>query len=694
MKMRRAFTQNERKALLVASQGKCAICGSSLGRKWHADHVVAWANGGKTIIKNGQALCTDCNLKKGKKFMPPALRTWSGELRRWQNNALAEIINRFATASRGPHPTNQKRFTLSAFPGSGKTTLALRVIYDWLSRLGNRKVIVVVPSRTLKRQFHRDADKYGILLSTKFGKENKSILGKVHGIVVTYAQIDWDIDKFIEVCSEYECLVVMDECHHVAGEDLDGETRAWGESTLEAFKDAIAILMMTGTPWRSDSHRIPFVEYDKDNNLITDHNYGYKEALIDTIAAGEDWSQKVCREILFISMGGEAEFFNGIENVRVQIDDKLEKELISRTLRTALDPIVGNWFRNWFIQADNALQAIRNAPEQAYPDAAGLVIGTTEWHVNQYAEIIKEVTGEDPWVVTYKEEDAMTRIEEFKSQKDKHGNRIKTPRWIVSINMISEGTDIPRLIVEFYATVVRQRLYFHQALGRVIRWDKDFENNRNPPKQQLARVYMPFVRPLTNYAEEIKKIIEHVLKERRPKAAGKEPGPAEVFVPKDSMDAPGDVILDEVRTEANYVKLARRASEHLSGGQYQSAELNAQLLKWLHENKVIEIHNDTVGPITRQSERTWEDDLEDAEDTFERLLKQVKRQFFTSQDDMQSVEIAIRAYIKNTLGFGSKHQWHDKVHKVIEIVSNWVSTNTLPLEIRETYIWIRNQGGG
>jgi 5-methylcytosine-specific restriction endonuclease McrA len=42
-------------------------CNQSLAESFHADHIIAHTNGGQTIIKNGQALCAGCNLKKGSK---------------------------------------------------------------------------------------------------------------------------------------------------------------------------------------------------------------------------------------------------------------------------------------------------------------------------------------------------------------------------------------------------------------------------------------------------------------------------------------------------------------------------------------------------------------------------------------------------------------------------------------------------
>lgn len=49
---------------------RCVVCGRSpathLNLVLHADHVLAVANGGKTILENLQALCQDCNLGKGR----------------------------------------------------------------------------------------------------------------------------------------------------------------------------------------------------------------------------------------------------------------------------------------------------------------------------------------------------------------------------------------------------------------------------------------------------------------------------------------------------------------------------------------------------------------------------------------------------------------------------------------------------
>jgi 5-methylcytosine-specific restriction endonuclease McrA len=63
--MKRFFDQQQRSVLAWISGGRCAICKQKLEKGFHADHVLAFANGGRTITKNGQALCQKCNLSKG-----------------------------------------------------------------------------------------------------------------------------------------------------------------------------------------------------------------------------------------------------------------------------------------------------------------------------------------------------------------------------------------------------------------------------------------------------------------------------------------------------------------------------------------------------------------------------------------------------------------------------------------------------
>jgi len=147
---RRNFNNAERKVVFRRHSGQCAICDIALDvqDKWHVDHVIPYDKGGKTILKNAQLLCPNCNLKKGNRMSQQQIPAWNKPLRKWQYDAFVEALEHFKK------PNREHAFTLSAFPGSGKTTFALRVIHDWVSRPGKRFVVVVVPSSTLADQFY------------------------------------------------------------------------------------------------------------------------------------------------------------------------------------------------------------------------------------------------------------------------------------------------------------------------------------------------------------------------------------------------------------------------------------------------------------------------------------------------------------------------------------------------------------
>tara|TARA_Y100000768_G_C23942813_1_gene666011 strand:- start:63 stop:263 length:201 start_codon:yes stop_codon:yes gene_type:complete len=66
--MRRFFSKRQKKILAMISGNQCSICQKYLDPIFHGDHIVPFIKKGKTIIKNGQALCAECNLKKGSKI--------------------------------------------------------------------------------------------------------------------------------------------------------------------------------------------------------------------------------------------------------------------------------------------------------------------------------------------------------------------------------------------------------------------------------------------------------------------------------------------------------------------------------------------------------------------------------------------------------------------------------------------------
>jgi 5-methylcytosine-specific restriction endonuclease McrA len=63
--MKRLFSKRQRQILFWVAAGKCQVCSQILKKNFHADHIRPFSKGGKTITRNGQALCPECNTSKG-----------------------------------------------------------------------------------------------------------------------------------------------------------------------------------------------------------------------------------------------------------------------------------------------------------------------------------------------------------------------------------------------------------------------------------------------------------------------------------------------------------------------------------------------------------------------------------------------------------------------------------------------------
>ena len=66
--MSRFFSPYQRRMLRIMAGNRCSICEQPLGSSFHADHIVPFSKGGRTILQNGQALCARCNINKSDKL--------------------------------------------------------------------------------------------------------------------------------------------------------------------------------------------------------------------------------------------------------------------------------------------------------------------------------------------------------------------------------------------------------------------------------------------------------------------------------------------------------------------------------------------------------------------------------------------------------------------------------------------------
>jgi superfamily II DNA or RNA helicase len=327
---------------------------------------------------------------------------------------------------------------ISAAPGAGKTRPSLEFARRQLQAKAIDSVVIACPTAPLIRQWARAAHELGVNLAPD-ANSPKPPPG-FHGVSVTYARVAKAPRRWANAIPR-RTLVIADEAHHL-GQDL-----AWGESFNTAFAQAPRWLLLSGTPFRSDAAPIPGVSYDSDGNSIPDVSYSYADAMLDG----------VCRPVAFVAYDGTLSWRSGDDVIESSFETVLSTREASRRYRTAISTELPDGLPRILEEADAKLREIRS---NGHRDAAGLVIAADSDHARRIAKLLHEATGRVPVVVLHAEARAAAKLAAFKDARDP---------WIVAVNMVSEGVDIPRLRVGVYATAAKTPLVFRQIVGRFVR---------------------------------------------------------------------------------------------------------------------------------------------------------------------------------------------------------------------------------
>jgi superfamily II DNA or RNA helicase len=393
------------------------------------------------------------------------LPSWPADrpLRAWQRAAARALAEHGGT-----------NFLASATPAAGKTTFGLHVAREMLASGRASRVVVAGPTTHICRQWAADAARYGIDLEPNRPNAEGPEPRDRHGMAVTYQTIAAGPRGHARMADRRPTLLIADEPHHM------GDDAAWGVRAREAFGGAVFRLLLSGTPFRSDSSPIPWVSYDDEGMSRADYTYGYAEALVEG----------VCRPITFLPYDGEMEWKSDGRLRNATFDDVLPSAESARRLRTALDPD-GDWMGEVLGDADARLTEVR----RQHPEAGGLVLASDQDHARAIAARLTPIAGEAPELVMSDEPAASARLADFSASRR---------RWLVSVLMVSEGVDIPRLRVGVYATAARTELFFRQVVGRFIR--------RTPsPSRQMSYLLMPADYRLKRLAVEIEDERRHAL---------------------------------------------------------------------------------------------------------------------------------------------------------------------------------------
>jgi len=274
---RRLTNKYKRTMLYLDSHGRCNYCGCKVEKGWHSDHYIPWCLGGSTNIENMKVSCPQCNLKKGKK-MDQELTPYNYESMRFFNedfsNAKNVRICQIGTYNAAIHhlvAQNKKSFSAFIPTGCGKSDI-VKAISHGLVRIHKKfaGAWVFSPSGSLKDQmaehdetfncYERLGEKYKVfpiltcddLEADRF--RNNAI---IESFTIQYLTTGLNVNAFIKAARNVFFttgkmpVAIFDESH------MFGCDSSWGIKAKQLQDADIPIVLVTGTPYRSDNQEIP-----------------------------------------------------------------------------------------------------------------------------------------------------------------------------------------------------------------------------------------------------------------------------------------------------------------------------------------------------------------------------------------------------------------------------------------------------
>jgi len=421
------------------------------------------------------------------------------KMRKWQVECIAKAMTKFAS--------DQSHFLCLATPGAGKTLMAAELARQLLKRGMIDLVICFSPSTIV-------ADDFRVELENQTQCRMDGRLAS-KGCSLTYQSMLNLSDSFWSLFRNQKVLVIFDEIHHCAGHTLEN-SNVWGHKIIRHIQGrATFTLALTGTPWRSDKVPIALARYSVQGRIQRDYQYGLSQAIED----------KVCRRPRIIA----------VDNDQITITGKQVERF--RSFRELLESSRCNYQQ--LLENDNLiLYLLRKSSEKLgairrlHPGAGGLIIAASVEHAHKIQSLLYAHLRETAMVATYMEEDPQSIINAFRSG---------TQKWIISVGMISEGTNIPRLRVCCHLTRVKTELHFRQVLGRILRASSD--------DQEESYLLMPAEPSLVEYAYRISEDVPDVEAVKIEwMADAKDTDPAMASTSRENINIPDDpvrITLDE-----------------------------------------------------------------------------------------------------------------------------------------------------
>lgn len=275
-------SKSKRADLFLSTDGLCSICKKPLPVSWHSDHIIPWAKNGLTTMSNLQPVCPKCNQKKGDK-MPNKINYEN--LNYFQedfpNNKGMRLCQIAAYNAVIHSLVVQKKLSCSIFlpTGTGKSDLARAISIGLKKRSHCSGVWCFSPTEGLRTQIAKDEIKECLeRLGVSFPKyypfseetsldndrfRNDCIMESfTTQFLINGSSKKTNLDRFIEHDKRIfkktgkHVVAIFDESH------LFSTDNTWGDAAIRLQEMGVPIVLITGTPYRTDKIKIPGFEQE------------------------------------------------------------------------------------------------------------------------------------------------------------------------------------------------------------------------------------------------------------------------------------------------------------------------------------------------------------------------------------------------------------------------------------------------
>lgn len=407
------------------------------------------------------------------------------KLRQWQKEALSKALEWLVKDK------NDKHFLVNAAPGSGKTLFSCALAKTLIELDEIDRIIVIAPRREVVNQWADDFRRVTGRHMTKVTAGDGDVSSLELDVCATWSAIQGLSPELQAICRNSKTLVICDEHHHAA------VRAAWGDSADSAFVDAKYVLILTGTPIRSDGEQSIWLAYDSVGRIDHPVDGTY------TLTYGEAVDLGYCRPVTFHRHEGKFTVnldddhtihVSGSQQARLPntlaripgLQQTLEFYRLAKTPLYETDkvtPLLDGYQATMLEYGGQKLTELR----YRMPNAGGLVIAPNIEMAEYMCDLLERLEGEKPILVHSQLSNPEAKIKAF---------RESAKRWLVSVAMVSEGVDIKRLRVLINLPNSLTELAFRQAIGRVVRTMGHDDDTR-------AYVVIPAFETLEVYARRV-----------------------------------------------------------------------------------------------------------------------------------------------------------------------------------------------